>query len=447
MKTTRYRWFVLAIFFGFMLLHQADKLLIGPLTTDIMKTYNITKTEMGAVFTGALVVGAIFYPLWGYLYDRFTRAKLLSLASFIWGATTWISAIAPTYRSFLATRASTGIDDSSYPGLYSLVSDYFPPRMRGKIYGLLELTMPLGYLLGMVMALVFAGAIGWRSIFYITGSAGILISIMIFFFVREAPRGSSEPEFEGVDQLEQFRFNWQEARQLFKKRSLQLIFLQGFFGVFPWNVISYWFFAYLETERGYSENEILLTMVPAVLILATGYLLGGAIGDRLFKKDKRGRTWVASVAVLCGAILLTLTMIVPLENTLMFGIFLAMTAIFIPMASPNMISSVYDITLPEVRSSALSIQYCIESAGAALAPLIAGRIADQYSLGTAILGICVMAWVICAILFFTVGKYIPEDIRTLRQQLAERAAMGKANETVGMNSAEAKGKILLEGGE
>ncbi len=32
----RYRWFVVAVFFIFMLLHQTDKLLIGPLTTQIM---------------------------------------------------------------------------------------------------------------------------------------------------------------------------------------------------------------------------------------------------------------------------------------------------------------------------------------------------------------------------------------------------------------------------
>lgn len=51
-----------------------------------------------------------------YLYDRYTRPKLLAAAAFIWGATTWLSAVAPTYPAFLATRASTGIDDSSYPG-------------------------------------------------------------------------------------------------------------------------------------------------------------------------------------------------------------------------------------------------------------------------------------------------------------------------------------------
>ena len=32
-RPSRYRWFVVAVFFTFMLLHQSDKLLIGPLTT------------------------------------------------------------------------------------------------------------------------------------------------------------------------------------------------------------------------------------------------------------------------------------------------------------------------------------------------------------------------------------------------------------------------------
>ena len=150
---SRHRWFVVAIFFFFMLLHQSDKLLIGTLTPNIMETFRISKTQMGAVSTGALIVGALCYPLWGYLYDRYGRARLLALASLIWGATTWLNALAPTFRSFLVTRASTGVDDSSYPGLYSLISDYFSPKVRGKIYGLLELTMPLGFLSGMVLAL------------------------------------------------------------------------------------------------------------------------------------------------------------------------------------------------------------------------------------------------------------------------------------------------------
>src|SRR4030067_3471669 len=137
-NSSRYGWLVVIIFFFFVLLHQADKLLIGPLTENIIKEFNLTKTQMGVVSMGSMIVGAVFYPLWGYFYDRYTRPKLLALASFIWGSTTWLNAIAPSYSAFLVTRSSTGIDDWSYPGLYSLVSDYFCPVVRGKIYGFLQ---------------------------------------------------------------------------------------------------------------------------------------------------------------------------------------------------------------------------------------------------------------------------------------------------------------------
>jgi MFS family permease len=418
---SRYRWFVVVVFFLFMLLHQSDKLMIGPLTTPIMETFGIDEVQMGAVSTGALLVGAFFYPVWGYLNDRYSRAKLLSLASFIWGSTTWLSAIAPTYRTFIATRASTGIDDSSYPGLYSLISDYFDPKMRGKVYGLLQLSQPLGYMAGLLIATLLSGVIGWRGVFYITGSLGLVLAAVIFFGVKEAPRGRSEPELANLEQIGIYRFDKQYALGLFKKKSLLMLFAQGFVGVFPWNVITYWFFRYLETERNYTQDEIFMTMAPAILVLAAGYFVGGAAGDYLFKRTPRGRVLVSMAAVLIGAILLFFTMRVPVENQSLFLVLLMATALFIPFASPNVISTVYDITLPEVRSTALAIQYFIENAGAALAPLMAGFIARDTSLGQAILVICIVAWILGSVLLAFTAYFVPQDIRTLRQQMQDRA--------------------------
>lgn len=424
-KPSRYRWFVVGVFFLFMLLHQSDKLLIGPLTTPIMETYGIDEVQMGAVFTGALLVGAILYPLWGYLYDRYARSKLLAAASFIWGSTTWISAIAPTYPLFLASRASTGIDDSSYPGLYSLIADYFGPNIRGKVYGLLQLTQPLGYMIGLLVATLLSGILGWRGVFYITGSLGLVLAVVIFFTVKEAPRGSSEPELSGLDQIGVYRFDKKIALGLFRKRSLLLLFAQGFVGVFPWNVITYWFFRYLETERNYTSDQVLLTMTPAVLVLASGYFIGGATGDYFFKRTPRGRVLVSMVAVLAGALLLTLTLNVPVGNQTLFMLMLMVTALFIPFASPNVISTVYDITLPEVRSTALAIQYFIESGGAAFAPLLAGIIARGSSLGNAILLICVTAWILGSIFLAITAYLVPQDIHHLRTQMQERAESEK----------------------
>ncbi len=422
---SRYRWFVVAVFFMFMLLHQSDKLMIGPLTTPIMETFGIDEVQMGAVFTGALLIGAFFYPLWGYLYDRFARGKLLALASLIWGATTWLSAIAPTYPAFIASRASTGVDDSSYPGIYSLIADYFDPKMRGKVYGLVQLSQPLGYMAGLLIATLLSGVIGWRGVFYITGSLGLVLAVVIFFGIKEAPRGRSEPEMANLEQIGIYRFDKKIAIGLFKEKSLLLLFAQGFVGVFPWNVITYWIFRYLETERNYTSDQVLMTMAPAVLVLAVGYFVGGAAGDYFFKRTPRGRVLVSMAAVLIGAVLLTLTLRVPIENQSLFLVMLMATALFIPFASPNVVSTVYDITLPEVRSTALAIQYFIENAGAALAPLLAGFIARDTSLGRAILVICVSAWILGSILLAFTAYVIPHDIGTLREQMRERAAREK----------------------
>ena len=415
------RWTVVIIFAFFMLLHQSDKLLIGPLTPNIIAEFEINKTQMGAVLTGALVVGTILYPLWGYLYDRFARAKLLALASFIWGSTTWLSAVVRTYAGFLATRASTGIDDSSYPGLYSLIADYFGPNLRGKIYGILQLTQPIGYLLGMILALMLAPSIGWRNVFYITGGLGILLAILIFFFVKEVPRGQAEPELQDMEAIGQYRFSWGQAKAVLKKRTMWFIFLQGFAGVFPWNVITYWFFTYLAEERGYDENSILFTMAPIILVLAGGYFVGGAAGDWLFKRTLKGRVIVSSVGVLLGAIFLFFALNTPIDARTSFFIFMILTALFMPFSSPNVISTVQDITAPEVRSTALAIEYFIENSGAALAPLLAGIIADALNLRVAILAICTIAWVLCFFIYLGALKFVDGDILSLRAELRQRA--------------------------
>lgn len=421
---SRYRWFVVAVFFFFMLLHQTDKLMIGSLQVQITDEFRISNTQWGLVNSGALIVATILYPIWGYLYDRYARAKLLSLASFIWGATTWLNALARNFGVFLVTRASTGIDDSSYPGLYTLIADYFGPNLRGKVYGLLQLAQPIGYLVGMILALMIAPMIGgWRSVFFITGGLGLVLAALIFFFVKDLPRGKAEPEFEEMQtaEMQNFKFSWEEAKQIFKKRTMWFVFLQGFAGVFPWNVITYFFFAYLARERGYDEGSILFTMAPVILILASGYFIGGALGDFAFKRTRKGRIIVSSIGVLMGALFITLALNTPIEARNQFFIFMCLTAVFMPLSSANVVATVYDVTVPEVRSTAQATQYFIENAGAAFAPIITGLIADAIDLKTAILLICVVAWGLC--FFFYLGAIftIDKDTGNLRAQMAERA--------------------------
>jgi MFS family permease len=441
-KRNYYPVFVVIVLALFMLLHQTDKLLIGSLQIPIRKSFGLNDLTWGFVNSGALIVATILYPVWGYLYDRYARAKLLALASLIWGATTWISSIVRTYPAFLGTRASTGIDDSSYPGLYSLVADYFGPKVRGKIYGILNLTSPIGYLLGMVLALMVAPSLdgkifhleGWRSIFLITGSLGIIMAVVIYFGIKEVPRGKAEPEFEDQEEIRQFRFSWKEVKEALKKRTMWFVFLQGFAGQFPWNVIVFFFIRYLIEERGYDNTSVLLTMGPAIIIMAFGYFVGGALGDWLFKRTPKGRIIISSVGVIMGAIFLFFALNTPVTSPTTFFILMSLTALFMPFSSPNVLATIFDITAPEVRSTTQAAEYFVENSGAALAPSIAGalslyfatKVGPSASLQFAILTTCVTAWVLCFFLYLGALFFVDRDVKSLRDQMAARAVQQKA---------------------
>jgi hypothetical protein len=309
--------------------------------------------------------------------------------------------------------------------LFTLVADYFAPTLRGKVYGFLQLAQPIGYLLGTILALIVAPLIGgWRSIFYITGSLGILITLVIYFGVKEMPRGKAEPEFEGMEakEIEHFHFSWKEVVEIFKKKTMWFIFAQGFAGVFPWNVIVYFFFGYLMTERGYDNNAVLITMAPVILILAAGYFIGGSVGDELFKRTKKGRIIVASIGVIMGAILLYFAITTPVENRTQFFIFMCMAAVFMPLSSANVIATVYDVTVPEVRSTTQSVEYFVENIGAAFAPIIAGELAaSSLGLTNTILVLCIGAWSLCFLFYLGALFTIDKDTSHLRSQMAERA--------------------------
>jgi MFS transporter, Spinster family, sphingosine-1-phosphate transporter len=287
----------------------------------------------------------------------------------------------------------------------------------------LQLAQPLGFLAGLILGQVVAPVIGgWRSVFFITGGLGIVVALLIYFGVREMPRGQAEPEFENMPEMATFRFSWAEAKEIFRKRTMWFIFLQGFAGVFPWNVIIFFFFGYLETERGYDSSAIIGTMAPVILILASGYFVGGYLGDLLFKRTKKGRILISCVGVLLGALFIYLAMTTPLDRPNQFFLFMCLTAIFMPLSSANVIATVYDVTVPEVRSTAQAIEYFIENSGAVAAPALTGAlIVASGDRTSAILTICVLAWLLCFVFYLGALFTIDRDTAALRTQMAQRA--------------------------
>jgi MFS family permease len=167
-------------------------------------------------------------------------------------------------------------------------------------------------------------------------------------------------------------------------------------------------------------------MVVAVLVLAAGYPVGGILGDYFFKRNQRGRLYVSAAGVIIAMVILIFAINLPNSEQLPFGILLAFTCIFMPFASPNVVTTIYDMTLPEVRSTANALQNFFEQIGSSVAPLIAGIIAVNSSLQDAILIICVSAWSLCFIFLLISAYLVPKDLQDLRSQLQQRADIERA---------------------
>jgi hypothetical protein len=93
-----------------------------------------------------------------------------------------------------------------------------------------------------------------------------------------------------------------------------------------------------------------------------------------------------------------------------------------PLSSANVIATVYDVTVPEVRSSAQAIEYFVENFGAAAAPAFTGWLILTTNDKTgSILAICVIAWLLCFVFYLGALFTIENDTQHLRTQMAERA--------------------------
>ncbi|MCI0525082.1 MAG: MFS transporter, partial [Acidobacteria bacterium] len=152
------------------------------------------------------------------------------------------------------------------------------------------------------------------------------------------------------------------------------------------------------------------------------YFIGGTLGDFFFKRTKKGRILVSSVGVLLGAIFLYFAMTTPLDQPNRFFLLMCLTAIFMPLSSANVIATVYDVTVPEVRSTAQAIEYFIENSGAVAAPVLTGALIVSTGDRTfSILAICVTAWLISFVFYLGALFTIEKDTGHLRAQMAERA--------------------------
>ncbi len=184
-----------------------DRQILSILAEDIRNDLGIGDAQLGFLYGTAF---AVFYAIFGIplgrLADMWTRKSLISVGLAAWSLMTALSGTARGFASLAAYRIGVGIGESSAsPAAFSMLGDYFPPRLRATVTALYSSGVYIGSGIGIAIGGVIVdrwnaawsegaapfGLVGWQVAFFAVGLPGLLMAVWVWT-LREPVRGQQE---------------------------------------------------------------------------------------------------------------------------------------------------------------------------------------------------------------------------------------------------------------
>jgi MFS family permease len=110
----------------------------------------------------------------------------------IWSLFSGLTGFAKGFWPMFFCRLMVGVGEATLgPAALSLLSDYFPPRMRATVQGIYSFGIAIGAGLAFLLGGWIGQTFGWRSAFYFLGFPGLLLAVIVFF-LKEQRRGRTE---------------------------------------------------------------------------------------------------------------------------------------------------------------------------------------------------------------------------------------------------------------
>jgi MFS family permease len=423
-----------ALGFGY-LVDQGEGQVMGVLNAIISQVFNVTLKQIGWMETLRSITATISAPFWGYAADKWSRKKVLFFGTGIWGIWTLLVGLSPNFSAMFIIRVISGLGlGCLMPATFSLLGDHFAPHKRGRALGVIGLVGLIGVVLSVLLVGMVATVDLWQWGFIGLGIASILTGVIIWLFVDEPPRGSAEPELEGLmthADEKRYSINVRDMIDTLRIPTIWAAIIQGVTGSMPWVVMGIYFIRWMVDNLGYSNTTSFndpkgsAPLIFAIVLIGAAFsnFIGGVIGDFAEKKSsKYGRTIIGQFSVFSGVPLMYVLLKYGHVMTFwqMFGL-ASITALLIGWpgrgAKEPMMQAVVS---PEKRSSAYSVVNFIEGGLSAFSSVIAGALAVKYGLTTAMLWTVPFPWILCGIAFSAFYFTYPKDAEKVRKQMAER---------------------------
>lgn len=420
---------LLALAFGYFI-DQGEGQAMSVLFPTLQTIWGLSYGNLGLISTVRNLLQSISAPFWGFLSDKMSRKKVILFGTGIWGIWTAVVGLTQNFGQLLVIRAISGIGlGCLMPATFSIMSDTFPPKDRGKALGMLEATGIFGIIVATLGLGFLATPELWRWGYFLLGGFSVVSGVLVWFFVKEPIRGEAEPELAGKitkEDAQQFGIQFKDLPKVLKIPTIWVAIAQGLAGSMPWVVMASFLITWLVNDRNIPAEQATLVFAGIVVGTACSNIIGGLLGDWAEAKNpKYGRTIVGQVSIVSGIpltyILFTRTTDWPLWAIILLSFF---TALMISWPGKGAKEPMMQaVTPPELRATAFSMTTFIESGFAAVAGILAGSLADRIGLTEAMIWTIPFPWIICALVFSFFYLTYPKDSQKLRRQMAERAAM------------------------
>ena len=367
----------------------------------VLKYFGWTRAKFSSALSIGWVTGGAALPLIGWLADRINPKKMMIVGSTITGVLWILLSRFTTFGEFLAIQGLFGIcvgASTSIPCAI-LIAGWFE-RQRGMAIGIAYAAAPIGGAAITPLVNYIITLAGWRAGYLALGLPILVIVVpLILLLVRPANAGDHSAATDTATaapiQLPGF-----ELRQAMKTRSFWLIsaaqFLvgSGAYGMGPHYV------AYL-TGVGYSAAFAATGLSMFLVMTTVGALLGGPFADRAGARTAMVTTCILGALGLLGLMGASYGFGLAV-NILAMGFALGALGVQMPLVIIESLGVKRFGSLMGVTGVFLTV-------GAAISPIVAGRIYDISGSYEIAIGSFVVLLAVCAVALLGCRTFAREE--------------------------------------